>query len=80
MNPTLSKRISPLKAIRLKCLDCSGGQCAEVRYCTISDCPLYVFRHGTNPNRRRLPVPSQLASENVVEGAFFAKERVLIAS
>lgn len=78
MIQSLPKRISPLKAIRLKCLDCSAGQCAEVRYCTIHDCPLYAFRQGKNPNRRRLPAPCQLAPESAVEGAFFEKERELI--
>lgn len=41
----ISKR-SPLKAIRAKCLDCSGGQVKEVRLCPIATCPLYSFRMG----------------------------------
>ncbi len=39
---------SPIKAIRKKCLDCSGGNDAEVRKCVITDCPLYPFRMGKN--------------------------------
>jgi hypothetical protein len=42
---TIPKR-SPLKAIRAKCLDCSGGQVKEVRQCPITSCPLYPFRMG----------------------------------
>jgi hypothetical protein len=45
------KRISPLKAIRLKCLDCCCGSAHEVKLCTAEKCPLYLFRLGKNPNR-----------------------------
>ncbi len=43
---------TPLKAIRLKCLDCSCGSADEVRKCPIKWCPLYPFRSGKNPNRK----------------------------
>lgn len=43
--------MSPIKAIRLKCLDCSGGSPNEVRLCTAKGCPLYPFRAGKNPYR-----------------------------
>lgn len=49
---------TPLKAIRAKCLDCSGGQVKEVRLCPIKSCPLYAFRLGRNSRRQR-----QMASE-----------------
>lgn len=42
---------TPIKAIRAKCLECSGFQPKEVRGCVITDCPLYPFRMGKNPNR-----------------------------
>ncbi len=45
------KRITPLKAIRLKCLDCCCGSAHEVKLCTAEKCPLYLFRLGKNPNR-----------------------------
>ena len=32
------------KAIRLHCIDCSGGSLAEVRRCNIATCPLFPFR------------------------------------
>ena len=44
------RHITPLKAIRQKCLDCSGGR-SNVRNCAAIDCPLYQFRMGKNPNR-----------------------------
>jgi hypothetical protein len=45
--------MTPLKAIRLHCLDCSGGNRVEVRSCPIADCPLFAFRLGKNPSRAR---------------------------
>lgn len=32
------------EAVRLKCIDCSGGSVSEVRKCQVKDCPLYNFR------------------------------------
>lgn len=43
------KRISPLRAIRLKCLDCCCGSSNEVKLCPADRCPLYPFREGHNP-------------------------------
>lgn len=41
-----AKTITPLQAIRKYCLQCSCGDKKEVEECTISGCPLYVFRLG----------------------------------
>lgn len=40
--------MTPLQAIKEKCLDCCAGQKDEVRACTAKDCPLYLFRLGKN--------------------------------
>jgi hypothetical protein len=45
------KKLTPLRAIRAKCLDCSAGSPGEVRKCHIEDCPLFPFRFGHNPRR-----------------------------
>ena len=42
--------MTPLKAIRAKCLDCCGGQKQEVKRCPCEDCTLRPFRFGKNPN------------------------------
>ena len=39
----------PLKAIRLKCLDCTCGQTGLVRECQIFTCSLWPFRLGKRP-------------------------------
>ena len=42
-----------LRAIRLKCYDCSSYQSNEVRDCIVNNCPLYPFRLGKNPFRKK---------------------------
>lgn len=46
-------KTNPVKAIRAYCLECSGGQPSEVKYCPVEKCPLYPFRLGKNPFRQR---------------------------
>lgn len=43
----------PLKAIRAKCIDCSGGSAEKVKLCAVQDCPLFAFRAGRNPYRTK---------------------------
>ena len=43
--------MTPLRAIRQHCLECSGGIASEVRECVIPTCPLYPYRTGHNPKR-----------------------------
>lgn len=47
-------RVSPLRALRLKCLDCCNDSAQEVRLCTAVDCPSWPFRMGKNPWRTPL--------------------------
>lgn len=42
--------MTPLKAIRARCLDCSGSSANEVRYCPCTECTLYQFRMNKTPN------------------------------
>lgn len=39
-----------LKAIKLKCLDCSGEDKKEVKNCSFKECPLYKYRLGKEEN------------------------------
>lgn len=43
---------SPIKAIREKCLECSGSR-NEVKACNVTGCALYAFRLGKNPYRTK---------------------------
>jgi len=44
---------TPCKSIRLRCLDCVDQHPGSVRVCEITNCPLWPFRMGRNPNIRR---------------------------
>jgi hypothetical protein len=45
------KPMSPLKALRARCLDCCAGSANEVRLCTAVSCPAWPFRLGSSPWR-----------------------------
>src|SRR5262245_40670350 len=53
---------SVLKAIRRKCLDCSGGSHAEVADCLVRQCALFPFRFGKNPWRAPVSEAQRQAS------------------
>ena len=43
------KQLTPLKAIRHKCLDCCCNQYEEIKACSVVDCPLWFHRLGIRP-------------------------------
>jgi hypothetical protein len=43
--------MSPMEAIRAKCLDCCAGSADEVRKCVAMTCPSWPYRMGKNPWR-----------------------------
>lgn len=44
-------KLTPVRAIRKKCLDCCCNQAAEVRLCPAADCPLWEYRMGHRPKK-----------------------------
>lgn len=42
-------KLTPMRAIRAKCLDCCCGQAVEVRLCAAENCPLWEYRMGHRP-------------------------------
>ena len=42
----ITKDLTPIKAIRAKCLECSNFSSPEVANCNVTDCALYPFRFG----------------------------------
>ena len=60
---TTAGELTPLKAVRAKCIDCSGGSIHEVKLCVIPECPLYPFRLGKNPYRKRRKLTDQQRRE-----------------
>lgn len=55
----MSKVLTPIKAIRAKCLECCCNQRQEVKLCTVTGCSLYPYRMGHRPK----------PTENSAEGA-----------
>lgn len=45
--------MTPMQAIRAKCMDCSNESFKEIKLCPVTECPLYPFRLGKNPNIKR---------------------------
>lgn len=48
----MAENLTPVKAIRAYCLYCMCGQANEVKLCPSSECSLYPYRLGKNPNRK----------------------------
>lgn len=46
------KRVSALRSIRLKCLNCSAGSSKEVELCPVEDCALYPYRFGKSLTKK----------------------------
>jgi len=44
--------LTPLRAIRLNCLECGNGSYKKVKDCMNKNCSFYFFRLGTNPARK----------------------------
>ncbi len=51
-------KLTPMKAIRKKCLDCCCGQMKEVRLCTVQKCALYEYRNGHRPKDEETTIES----------------------
>ncbi len=64
-----NKTLTPLKAIKKHCLECSGYEKKEVRECVIKDCVLFPFRQGSNPNRKGCTITKNAASTTCFEKA-----------
>lgn len=47
------ERMTPLKAMRAKCLDCCAGSRYEVAHCCMENCPLFPYRFGRRPGSGR---------------------------
>lgn len=60
--------LTPIKAIRAYCLDCSCGSPSEVKGCPRDGkrsalCPLYKYRTGHNPNITRRELTEEQRQE-----------------
>ncbi|MBN1501949.1 hypothetical protein JW930_00255 [Candidatus Woesearchaeota archaeon] len=60
------KPTTPMKAIRLKCVDCCAGQSLEIKACPCIDCSLWRYRLGRNPNYKENKKNPYLNPKNFV--------------
>jgi len=56
-------RVTPMRAIRAKCIDCCCGNMAEVRRCTAEKCPLYRYRMGHRPTGGEDTISEEMTEE-----------------
>jgi len=70
----MSKRKTPLKAIRAKCIDCSARQLAEVRSCIVENCPIWLYRMGKRPKYFNGPIQQALACTESTQIREYADE------
>jgi hypothetical protein len=56
---------SPIRAIRSKCLDCSGGASSEIRKCVAVTCALWPLRMGSNPFHGKKEASTNLPTTQV---------------
>lgn len=66
--------MTPMKAIRAKCLDCCGGSAKEVRTCTAPECPLFPYRFGHRPETSPTPGTGEFGEKSEASPAKEAGE------
>lgn len=61
-------KLTTLKAIRAKCMDCTAWQFIEIRLCTCTECPLYEYRMGKRPKSEE-SITEEAETENGADSA-----------
>ena len=59
------EKIGRARAIRLKCLDCTCNQPAEVRKCPATQCPLWRFRMGREIKGENDEISDEILDEDL---------------
>lgn len=70
--------LTPLRAIRLRCLDCVCYSANEVKLCVDKHCSLYPYRLGHDPVREGLGNPD--AFKKSIEPCCESEEKALIST
>lgn len=63
--------MTPMKAIRAKCLDCCCGSFQKVRLCMVEKCPLYPYRFGKRPKGYEDTTPDANETESLDSPVLF---------
>ena len=70
------KHLTAIRAIRQHCLSCAGRP-KDVRLCNTTECSLYPFRQGKNPNRVGIVVCDRDATGRFTCGKTSVKEKLV---
>ena len=69
--------LTPMKAIRAKCMDCSNQQFQEVRLCPCVKFPLYAYRMGHRPPKdKSIEEDDRISESSDTEGFFDTESEV----
>lgn len=49
-------KLTPMKAIRKKSLECCCGQVKEIKACLVKTCALYPYRSGHRPKNEEVTI------------------------
>ena len=63
----MTATLTPMKAIRARCLDCSGFSVKEVRECTHDECALHQYRFGHRPSQKAELTPMRAIRKHCLE-------------
>ena len=69
------KILTPLKAIRAKCMDCCCGQAKEIKLCNLKNCPLYPYRMGKRPKVDKYIDECDIEEKTISQQALFWEKR-----
>jgi hypothetical protein len=69
-----------LKAIREKCIDCSGGSQTEVTLCPVTRCTLWPFRMNKNPWRAAVEQKPPSEAQIAARERFAERRRLEVSS
>lgn len=60
-------RLTPVRAHRLRCLECQGDSHKAIRECASENCPSWPYRFGHDPSRKGLRHRASYKSKPVTE-------------
>lgn len=67
-------KLTPMRAIRQKCLECSAGSTKEIRECPVLKCGLYAYRSGHRPKDEEFTVDGSSEEKSADTAGFIGTE------
>lgn len=70
------KVLSPLRAIRKKCIDCCCDSTKSIKFCEIADCTLWPYRFGVRPSTAKRRYGKKALEPGAIPAADVALESI----